>query len=159
MDHEVPSLSPQQWRAKIADNFQPSQDQLIPILQFIEAEAGFLAPEAMLAAGRHLRVAESQVYGVASFYSQFHFEPRGKNIVTICRGTACHVLGSGRLEEEVATYLGIKPGGTTEDLLFSVEAVACVGSCALAPVVVLNKKVLGRQSVSALKQEVDKLRE
>ena len=155
----VPSLDAQQWRAKIAENFQASQDQLIPILQFIEAEAGFLSPEGMLAAGRHLRVAESQVYGVASFYSQFHFEPRGENIVTICRGTACHVLGSGRLEEEVATHLGIAPGGTTADMKFTVEAVACVGSCALAPVVVLNKKVLGRVSVSALKKSVDELRD
>jgi NADH:ubiquinone oxidoreductase subunit E len=159
MGQQVPSPSTQQWREKIAEQFQPSQDQLIPILQFIEAEAGFLAPEAMLAAGRHLRVAESQVYGVASFYSQFHFEPQGKFKVTICRGTACHVLGSGRLEEEVATHLGIKPGGTTPDLLFTVESVACVGSCALAPVVVLNKKVLGRQSVSSLKKAVDDLRE
>ncbi len=159
MGHEVPSLSVHEWRAKIADSFQAGQDQLIPVLQFIEAEAGYLAPEAMLATGRHLRLAESHVYGVASFYSQFHFEPQGKYKVTICRGTACHVLGSGRLEEEIASHLGIKPGGTTEDMLFTVEAVACVGSCALAPVVVLNKKVLGRQSVSSLKKAVDDLRE
>ncbi len=156
---DVPSVSVVDWRRQIAGQFASRPEYLIPILQSIQEDAGFLPPESMVATARHLRIPESKVYGVASFYAQFNFEPQGEHRVTICRGTACHVKGSGRIESEISDQLGVPPGGTTGDMLFTLEAVACVGACALAPVVVINGEVFGDQSVDSVKQAVDKLRE
>jgi NADH-quinone oxidoreductase subunit E len=132
---------------------------MIPILQHIQGDAGYLPPESMLATARHLRIPESRVYGVASFYAQFNFELKGEHVITICRGTACHVKGSGRIESELSTYLNVPPGGTTDDLLFTLESVACVGACALAPVVVVNGEVNADQSVDSCKEMVDERRQ
>jgi len=140
------------WLKRIAARFEPREQYLIPILQFIQTEAGYLPPEAMRAAARHLRLSEAKIYGVASFYAQFHFEPRGRHKVTICRGTACHVRGSARLLTDMEHQLGIKAGGTTEDLSFTLETVACFGACALAPVVVLDDQVLRQQTSASLKK-------
>jgi NADH:ubiquinone oxidoreductase subunit E len=147
-----------QWIEKIGKNFEAKPQYLIPILQFIQSDAGFLAPEAMQAAARFLRISESKVYGVASFYAQFYFEPRGKHTLTICRGTACHVRGSARLVEEMEKHLNVEAGGTTKDLDFTLETVACVGACALAPLVVVDKKAHGRQTPTSLKKVVDEIR-
>ncbi len=143
------------WPEKIAEKFTPDPRYLIPILQFIQSESGYLSPQAMQAAARYLRISESKVYGVASFYAQFHFEPRGRNKVTVCRGTACHVRGSGRLLADLEKHLGVAAGGTTGDLKFTLETVACFGACALAPVAVVNGRVHGRQSSASLKKLVD----
>jgi len=147
------------WRSQIARRFESRPEYLIPVLQFIQEDAGYLPPESMLATARHLRIPESKVYGVASFYAQFNFEPQGEHRITICRGTACHVKGSGRIESEISTHMGVPPGGTTGDMLFTLEAVACVGACALAPVVVVNGEVHAAQSVASVKETVDMLRE
>ncbi len=155
---DVPTLSPDVWRKQIAGEYASKPEYLIPILQYIQEDAGYLPPEAMLATARHLRIPESKVYGVASFYAQFNFEPQGEHRITICRGTACHVKGSGRIESELSSHMGVPPGGTTEDLLFTLEAVACVGACALAPVVVVSGEVHADQSVASVKKTVDKLK-
>jgi NADH-quinone oxidoreductase subunit E len=155
---QAPTLSAKAWRKQIASEYDSRPEYLIPILQFIQADAGYLPPESMTAAARHLRIPESKVYGVASFYAQFNFEPQGEHRITICRGTACHVKGSGRIESELSGYLDVPPGGTTEDLLFTLESVACVGACALAPVVVVSGDVHADQSVASCKKTVDKLR-
>jgi NADH-quinone oxidoreductase subunit E len=155
---DVPALSSDAWRKQIAGQFDSKPEYLIPILQYIQEDAGFLPPESMLATARHLRIPEAKVYGVASFYAQFNFEPQGEHRITICRGTACHVKGSGRIESELSGYMGVPPGGTTEDMLFTLEAVACVGACALAPVVVVSGDVFADQSVASVKRTVDKLR-
>jgi NADH-quinone oxidoreductase subunit E len=147
-----------QWIEKIGKNFEPKPQYLIPILQFIQSDAGYLFPEAMQAAARYLRISESKVYGVASFYAQFYFEPRGKNTLTVCRGTACHVRGSGRLLREMESALGVKPGEATEDMSFSLETVACFGACALAPVVVINDQVYRQQTAVSLKKIVGDMR-
>jgi NADH-quinone oxidoreductase subunit E len=147
-----------QWIEKIGKNFDSKPQYLIPILQFIQSDAGYLAPDAMQAAARFLRISESKVYGVASFYAQFYFEPRGKHTLTICRGTACHVRGSARLVEEMEKHLDVEAGGTTKDLNFTLETVACVGACALAPLVVVDKKAHGRQTPNSLKKVVDEVR-
>ena len=147
-----------QWIEKIGNNFEPKPQYLIPILQFIQSDAGYLTPEAMQAAARFLRISESKVYGVASFYAQFYFEPRGKNTLTICRGTACHVRGSGRLLGEMESALDVKPGEATEDMSFSLETVACFGACALAPVVVINDQVYRQQTAVSLKKMVGDIR-
>ena len=144
-----------QWIEKIGKNFESKPQYLIPILQFIQSDAGYLAPEAMQAAARYLRISESKVYGAASFYAQFYFEPRGRNKVTICRGTACHVRGSGRLLGDLEKHIGVAAGGTTSDHSFTLETVACFGACALAPVAVVNGRVYGRQTSASLKKIVD----
>jgi NADH-quinone oxidoreductase subunit E len=148
-----------QWRKKIAGKFEPLPQYLIPVLQFVQTEAGYLPPEAMTATAEYLGVSESKVYGVASFYAQFHFEPRGRHIITVCRGTACHVRGSAAILQDVEKKLGIPAGGTTPDMNFSIETVACFGSCALAPVVVADTTVHGRQSSSSTSRIVDLLAE
>lgn len=146
------------WLEKISSKFEPKEQYLIPVLQFVQRVAGYLPPRAMRAAARFLRIPESKVYGVASFYAQFYFEPRGLNTLTICRGTACHVRGSGRLLRELENALGTKAGGSTEDLTFSLETVACFGACALAPVVVINEQVHRQQTPATLKKTVQEIR-
>jgi NADH:ubiquinone oxidoreductase subunit E len=146
------------WQKKIASKFEPLPRYLIPALQYVQSEEGYLPPEAMTAVSRHLCVSESKVFGVASFYSLFHLEPRGKHTVTVCRGTACHVRGSASILKELEKKLQIAAGETTEDFEISLETVACFGSCALAPVVVTDMTVHGRQTKQTATTLVDGLR-
>jgi NADH-quinone oxidoreductase subunit E/NADP-reducing hydrogenase subunit HndA len=146
-----------QWIEKIGERFESKPQYLIPVLQFIQSDAGYLPQEAMQAAARYLRISESKVYGAASFYAQFYFEPRGRNKVTVCRGTACHVRGSGRILGDLEKYLGVAAGRTTKDFSFTLETVACFGACALAPVAVVNDRVHGRQTSASLKKIVDEV--
>ncbi len=120
------------------------RDALIPVLQDIQGAFGYLPPEAMTAAGQFCRMDPVEVYGVATFYAQFKFSPVGRNIVMVCQGTACHVMGGGRVLEEVQTQLGVSPGETTADRAYTLETVACIGACALAPAMVVNKNTYGR---------------
>jgi NADH-quinone oxidoreductase subunit E len=119
---------------------------LIPLLQDIQETLGYVSPESLRAASRHLNLPESSVYGVVTFYSQFHLTPQGKHIVKVCQGTACHVRGSDDIVKAVQAALGIAPGETTEDFEFSLERVACFGSCALAPVLVIDDTVYGNMT-------------
>lgn len=91
-----------------------------------------------------LHISNSAVYSVSTFYTQFKFTPSGKNIIRVCRGTACHVRGVAKIVSEIEKQLGIKPGETNGDLKYSLETVACIGACALAPVIVINDNVYGR---------------
>lgn len=120
------------------------RDALIPILQEIQGELGYLPPEALTAAARFCRIDPVEVYRVAPFYAQFKFSPAGKNTVMVCQGTACHVMGGARILEEVEAQLGVEPGQTTIDGAFTFERVACIGACALAPAMVVNKDTHGR---------------
>ncbi|MCL0056783.1 NADH-quinone oxidoreductase subunit NuoE [Dehalococcoidia bacterium] len=117
---------------------------LIPILQRIQAEFGYLPEEAIVKVAESTGVAESRVFGVASFYAQFRFTPMGRNRVMVCRGTACHVKGAPRILEEIEKVLKIKEGETTKDLEYTLESVACIGCCGLAPCIMVNKEVHGR---------------
>lgn len=119
---------------------------LIPILQEAQERFGYLPGEVMQGIAKFLRLPESDVFGVATFYDQFKFTPIGKRIVKVCRGTACHVRGGERILESVQRELGIQPGQTTADLEYSLETIACFGSCALAPIVVIDKTVYGRMT-------------
>lgn len=123
-----------------------SREYLIPILQDVQDSVSFLSPEAITQIADHLGLSENDVYGVATFYAQFRFHPPGRHHVKVCQGTACHVRGSGLILEAVTRKIGITPGETTEDGEFSLERVACFGSCALAPVVVVDDKVYGRMT-------------
>jgi NADH-quinone oxidoreductase subunit E len=117
---------------------------LVPILQTVQAELGYLPEEAMHRVAEFCRVAESNVFGVASFYNQFRFSPPGRNQITICRGTACHVQNATAIVEELQRQLGINEGETTPDMEYSLETVACIGCCALAPCLKVNEDVHGR---------------
>ncbi len=115
-----------------------SRDALIPVLQAVQEARGFLSREAVLRIGRHLKLPASKIYGVATFYNQFRFQAPGRNHVQVCRGTACHVKGSAAVLESVKRVLKVNPGETTKDGEFSLEVVACIGACGLAPVICVN---------------------
>ncbi|MFH1169089.1 MAG: NADH-quinone oxidoreductase subunit NuoE [Chloroflexota bacterium] len=131
---------------EVFSHFKGSKEELIPVLQAAQGQFGYLPVEVMAAIARFLKIPDSTVYGVSTFYAQFKFIPTGRNTVRVCRGTACHVRGSPRILEEVEKQLGIGPGQTTEDMEYSLETIACFGSCALAPVMVVNDKVYGRMT-------------
>ena len=130
----------------VLSSFAGKEHELIPILQRVQAELGYLPGEAMAEIARFTGVPESRVYGVASFYAQFYLERQGRHKIKVCRGTACHVRGSARIMSALGEKLGIAPGETTPDYRFTLERVACFGSCALAPVVVVDDKVYGRMT-------------
>jgi NADH-quinone oxidoreductase subunit E len=150
-----PDPAVKRWYAAAADAFAPTQSSMIPMLQSAQAALGYLPPEAMRIIARHLVVPPALVEGVASFYAQFRYEAPGKHRVTVCRGTACHVRGSGKLMDELGASLGVGAGRTTANGEFTLETVACFGACALAPVVVIDGKVSGRVSVASLKAKID----
>ncbi len=158
MDEVNPVQDVSEVVERMKETFPSSNDQLIPLLQFVQNELGYLPSGAMREIAHYLKVPPSHVYGVATFYAQFRFKPLGRNIFTVCRGTACHVRGSARLVEELERELDISAGDTTEDMMFSIETVACVGSCALAPVVVANKKVYGKATAKKLRSIISEMR-
>jgi NADH-quinone oxidoreductase subunit E len=133
-------------------DFKGEKAELIPILQHVQQVLGYLPEMAMSRIARFTRVPEPSVYGVATFYAQFKFVPVGRNIIKVCRGTGCYVKGSPRLLDELEKQLCIKDGQTTPDMEYSLETVACFGSCALAPVVVVNDRVYGRMTPDKIKQ-------
>jgi NADH:ubiquinone oxidoreductase subunit E len=132
---------------------------VITILQEIQEHFGYVPEDAVNFIADTLEMPRSHFYGVATFYSQFHFKPRGKNIITACCGTACHVKGSGNLISLLDRELGIPEGQeTSANLNFTLEKVNCVGACSIAPVVIINKTVHGKTNADRLTKEVKKLR-
>lgn len=123
------------------------RDQLIPILQDVQEQDGFLSRDAVVKIGVHLGLPTSKIYGVATFYNQFRFQPIGKYHVLVCRGTACHVKSSSALLKILEQSLKIEPGRTTRDGLFSLEVVACIGACGLAPVICVNGEFHGNLAI------------
>ena len=130
----------------ILSQHEIERGELIPILQAAQERFGYLPEEVIAKIAKFLQLPPSAVYGVSTFYAQFKFTPTGKKMIKVCRGTACHVRGASRILQELEKELGIKPGGTTEDLEYSLETIACFGSCALAPVIVVDKTVYGRMT-------------
>ena len=129
---------------EVLSTYKGDRSELILLLQEVQTKLGYLPDRAMLRIARFLKVPESQVFGAASFYAQFRFVPAGRKRVMVCQGTACHVRGGAKILEEVENHLGIKPGGTTPDLEYSLDTVACIGACALAPTLMINKDTHGR---------------
>ncbi len=119
---------------------------IIPLLQKAQEEQGFIAPDAVRAISRAIKVSENEIYGVATFYTQFRFKPPGKHNIKVCLGTACHVGGGQNFMEVMKTDKNLEHGEITPDGKFSLERVACLGCCALAPVVVVNGEVHGRMN-------------
>ena len=128
------------------------KSELIPILQEAQARFGYLPDEIMAGIAKFLQLSPATVYGVATFYAQFKFVPTGKRMVKVCRGTACHVRGAARILSEVEKRLGIKPGESTGDLEYALETIACFGSCALAPVIVVDNSVYGRMTTKKVEE-------
>jgi NADH-quinone oxidoreductase subunit E len=135
------------------------RDSLIPILQQIQQKDGFLSRSAVEEVGQHLNIPVSKIFGVATFYNQFKFIAPGKYHIQVCRGTACHVLGSATVLEELEKALKVKAGQTTRDGLFSVEVVACIGACGLAPVISINGEFHAKVTSESLSQILDTYRQ
>lgn len=131
---------------KILKAFEGKKDELIPILQDTQLAFGYLPQAAMRHIAKFLKIPQSRVYAVATFYAQFRFEPIGKNHIIVCRGTSCHVRGAKRILESLEKQLGIKEGRTSPDRKFSLETVACIGACGLSPCIMVNKKVLAKMT-------------
>jgi NADH-quinone oxidoreductase subunit E len=136
--------------SEILSPYEGKQDALIPILQKVQEELGYLPAEAMQEIARTTGLPQSRVYAVATFYAQFYFTRRGRHQTKICAGTACHVKGAARIMDTFERELGIACGETSEDYEHSLETVACVGSCALAPVVVVDEEVYGQVDSSKM---------
>lgn len=126
-------------------------DNIITVLQEIQKVFGYVPEDSVTWFSRRLNIPASKFYGVITFYSQFHLTPRGKNIVTVCSGTVCHVKGAPRIIEKLASDLNLKGDvRTTKDKQFTLENVNCVGACSIAPVVIVNERVYGKQSPASM---------
>jgi NADH-quinone oxidoreductase subunit E len=137
---------------KIIRRYEGDTGMLIPMMQDLQADQGYLPPERLRTLAKELGVPLARVYHVATFYSSFRLAPRGQHDVTLCMGTVCYLKGAGKISEAICEEYGIKPGGTTQDRLFTLQAVNCVGACALAPVMIVDGKYYdGMTSESALK--------
>ena len=131
---------------KVLANFKNDRSALVPALQAVQGRLGYLPKEAIAGVARHCGVPESAVFGVATFYEQFHLTRQGKHKIKVCRGTACHVRGSKQIMSALRKRLKVGPGETTSDYEFTLERVACFGACALAPVVVVDDEVHGKMT-------------
>lgn len=144
----------------IIARYHENEGNLISILQDLETEFGYLREDAINWISERLDVPPAKFYGIATFYAQFHLKPRGKNVITACCGTACHVKGSERLINSLVKEMGIPDGeDTSEDLKFTVEKVNCVGACSIAPVIIINKTVHGKVTPDKLMKEMKTLKE
>lgn len=143
----------------ILDNYTKNEGNLITILQDIQSEFGYLPEEAINWFSERLDIPPAKFFGVATFYAQFHLRPRGKNVITACCGTACHVKGSERLINSLMKELEIPDGeDTSDDRKFTVEKVNCVGACSIAPVIIINKAVHGKMTPDKLMKEIKALK-
>ena len=134
----------------VLTQYSRKSDDLIPILQGVQKEFGYVSLESVKKISRYLRITENQIYGVSSFYAQFRFNPPGRHSIKACLGTACHVRGGATLLEMLERGLGISCGETTPDKRFDLERVACLGCCALSPVVQIDKNIYSRMTVTKL---------
>ena len=135
----------------ILKNYQHDKGMLIPILQDIQAEYNYLPQETLRQASEGLGVPLTRIYSVATFFKAFSLKPRGRHLINVCLGTACHVRGAVRVLEAIERELGIKPGDTTEDLRYTLETVNCVGACALGPIVIIDGKYSGQMKTDKVK--------
>lgn len=143
----------------VIDKYLDMHGALMPVLQEIQDAYGYIPEETVHLTAERLNVYASQIYGVLTFYAQFHLEPRGKYIIRVCMGTACHVKGAGRIGDTIKERLGIGHAETTEDLLFTAEYVACIGACGMAPVIMVNDGTYGSLTVQKTNEVIDKYQE
>jgi NADH-quinone oxidoreductase subunit E len=137
---------------KIIRTNESEDGNLISLLQRVQDQYNYLPPDVLYYISEKLKIPPAEVYGVATFYTQFKLNPKGKNVITCCEGTACHVKGGQALLTFLENSLGIKAGETTKDELFSLESVACLGCCAISPVCIINDKIYGNLTLKKLKK-------
>jgi NADH-quinone oxidoreductase subunit E len=133
------------------DRYQRDPGMLVSVLQDIQAEYNYLPKKALVQVSQGLDIPLTQVYSVASFFKAFSLKPKGRHLINVCLGTACHVRGAVRVLEEIERELGINPGETTEDLKYTLERVNCVGACALGPVVTVDGRYSGQVRTDKVK--------
>jgi len=141
---------------EILDKYLDMHGALMPVLQAIQEHYGYVPEPCVHLVAERLNVYTSQIYGVLTFYAQFHLEPRGKYIVRVCMGTACHVKGAGRIAETIKERIGVGHAETTEDLKFTAEYVACIGACGMAPVIMVNEDTFGSLTVQKVDEVIAK---
>ncbi len=144
--------------SEVLSDKQKKHGLLIHAFHHIQKEHNYLPEEEIKKLSKTLNVSLSDVYGTATFYKQFHFKPRGKNIVSVCTGTACHVRGAGEILDSFKNEFAISEGETTEDMSLTLETVGCVGCCGLAPVATLNEEVVGEVDEKKFTEISDKIR-
>ncbi len=143
---------------EMVDKYKDLPGTTISVLQDIQEHFGYLPEDAVMWTADRLGIPRSKFFGVSTFYSQFSLTPRGKNVVTVCCGTACHVKGSEKVSSRARTDLGLAEGQTTtEDMQFTLELVACLGTCSMAPVAIINDKMYGEVRADKLAREIKKL--
>ena len=149
-DH--PDVTPEMWDKidEAIEKYKPIRGSLILLLQEVQGIVGYLPKEVMDYIGERMNIHPSQIYGVATFYAFFSLIPRGRHTIRVCLGTACYVKGGGNLFEHLQEELNLKGEGTTEDRRFTLEAVRCVGACALAPVIIIDGNVHREVTVSVI---------
>lgn len=140
----------------ILQQYGRKERYLIPILQEAQAEYGYLPVTVLKEIASYLHLSVSKVYGVVTFYTQFHLKPRGENVIRVCTGTACHVRGGAEVLKTIEEELGIKSGETTDNLQFTLEKVACIGACGLAPVIMINDDTYGRLTAKKVLEILNK---
>ena len=143
---------------EILEQYQSKDGALIPILQKTQDLLGYLSEDAMDTIASALNLSKAEVYGVATFYTQFRFTPIGKFTIKVCHGTACHVGGANIIDSTLESQLGIQVGETTSDGLFTILPVACLGCCSLAPVIMINDKTYGKLNSEKLIKVIDDCR-
>ena len=143
----------------IQRHLKNQRDALIPILQEIQQEFGYISEESVRKIGIYLNLPSSKIYGVATFYDEFHFEPKGKFHVIVCRGTSCHLNTSARLLEEIQRYLNIHPGELSRDGMYSLTTTTCMGACGMAPVISINGIYYEQMTLETFKQLTSSLRQ
>lgn len=139
----------------IIEPYLGKKEMVIPVMQKVQEHFGYLPRPAVEQVSRRMHIPLSRLYGVATFYAQFKMKPRGRYIIRVCKGTACHIQGSPKISERIEDILGIESGETTDDLRFTLEEVACIGACALAPVIMINDDPHGRLSPDKIEKILD----
>ncbi|GAB1398880.1 NADH-quinone oxidoreductase subunit NuoE [Aminivibrio sp.] len=140
----------------LVERYRGKKGITIPLLADLQEMMGYIPSDAVYFISRELDIPPAEIYGVATFYSQFHLSPRGRHVIRVCRGTACHVRGSLKILNSVKEITGASENETTEDLRFTVEPVACLGACGLAPVMVVDTQTFGRLTPDMVKGILDK---
>ena len=143
---------------ELIEKYRGVEGNLIPLLQDIQAEYRYVPEEAIELVAKELDVYPVEIYGILTFYSQFYLKPRGKNVIRVCQGTACHVMGAKDILDHISERLEIGDNETTKDGEFTLERVACLGCCGMAPVIVVNDKFHGNLTVPDLDALIDSYR-
>ncbi len=158
MSNEVAALNQDIDLSRVDSIVEPylgRKEMVIPILQKVQEDFGYLPRPAMEHVATRMHIPLSRLYGVTTFYAQFKLKPRGRNIIRVCKGTACHIQGSPKISERIEETLDVESGETTDDLRFTLEEVACIGCCALAPVIMVNDDPHGRLTPDKVKEILD----